>query len=214
MRIKWYGQSCFLIVSENEVKIVTDPFGKLPYHLPDVQPDIVTVSHEHMDHNNTKGLRGNFALLNKPVETALQDVKIKGVETYHDNAGGSKRGKNTVFLLTVDGIAICHLGDLGHILNEDQIRMIGEVDILLLPVGGRVTIDAKDATKVRTQLQPAITIPMHYRTKAMGPFGLLLSGENKFLDSITDKKVELNELVIKKDELAEKSGIITLAYQH
>ncbi len=213
MIIKWFGQSCFMITSESSVTIITDPFGKLPYHLPDVQPDIVTVSHEHVDHNNTKGLKGSFALFNKPVETELQGIKIRGVETCHDNAGGRKRGKNIVFTLTVDGITICHLGDLGHILTEDQIKEIGEVDILLLPVGGRFTIGASDAATVKAQLHPAITIPMHYRTKAMGPFGLLLSKVNTFMEITTDPKIELEELSVSKDSLAEKSGVVMLAYQ-
>ena len=122
MRIKWFGQSCFMITSESGVTIITDPFGKLPYRLPDVQPDIVTVSHNHMDHNNTKALKGNFKVFKEPAETEMQGVTIRGVETCHDNAGGKKRGKNIVFILTVDGIAICHLGDLGHILADDQIK--------------------------------------------------------------------------------------------
>ncbi len=213
MRIKWFGQSCFMITSESGVTIITDPFGKLPYRLPDVQPDIVTVSHNHMDHNNTKALKGNFKVFKEPAETEMQGVTIRGVETCHDNAGGKKRGKNIVFILTVDGIAICHLGDLGHILADDQIRGIGEVDILLLPVGGRFTIGAGDAATVKAQLQPVITIPMHYRTKAMGPFGLVLNRVNNFLEITTDPKIELNELSVSKDNLAEKNGIITLTYQ-
>ncbi len=214
MRIKWYGQSCFLIVSENGVKIVTDPFGKLfPYHLPDVRSDIVTVSHEHMDHNNTKGLRGGFALFNKPVETEVHGVIIKGVETYHDNAGGSKRGKNTVFIITVDEITICHLGDLGHVLTDDQIREIGRVDILLLPVGGRVTIGADEAATVKAQIQPVITVPMHYRTKALGLFGLILGRVNDFLKLTTDAKMEMDEISVSKENLLQKNGVIILAYQ-
>ena len=89
-----------MITSEGGVTIITDPFDKkVGYRLPDIQPDIVTVSHDHMDHNNIKDLKGNFGLFNKPVETELQGVKIKGVETFHDNAGGRKRGKNTVFAI-------------------------------------------------------------------------------------------------------------------
>ena len=137
MRIQWFGQSCFMIISDSGVTIITDPFGKpLPYRLPDKQPDIVTVSHDHPDHNNTKALKGNFELVKKPVETEIKGVKIKGIVTYHDNSGGKKRGQNIVFKLTVDEITICHLGDLGHVLNEDQVQAIGDVDILLLPVGG------------------------------------------------------------------------------
>ncbi len=214
MKIKWFGQSCFLITSEESgVTIITDPFDeKVGYRLPDVQPDIVTVSHEHMDHNNTKALKGKFEVFNKPIEKELQGVKIRGVETCHDNVGGKRRGKNTVFILTVDGIAICHLGDLGHILSADQIKNIGKVDILLLPVGGRFTIGACDATTVRAQIQPVITIPMHYRTKATGLFGLLLSRADSFLEIATDRKIEMNELSVSKDNLAEKSGVITLTY--
>ena len=213
MRIKWCGQSCFMITSESGITIITDPFGKLPYRLPDVQPDIVTVSHEHVDHNNTKALKGNFILFNKPVEAEEKGVAIRGVETFHDNAGGKKRGKNTVFILTVDGIAICHLGDLGHVLTEDQTKGIGEVDILLLPVGGRFTIGAAEAVTIKEQLQPAITIPMHYRTKAMGLFGLILNGVDAFLELSTNPKKELDELSVSKDSLAEKSGVVTLTYQ-
>jgi L-ascorbate metabolism protein UlaG (beta-lactamase superfamily) len=214
MRIQWFGQSCFMIISDSGVTIITDPFGKpLPYRLPDKQPDIVTVSHDHPDHNNTKVLKGNFELVKKPVETEIKGVKIKGIVTYHDNSGGKKRGQNIVFKLTVDEITICHLGDLGHVLNEDQVQAIGDVDILLLPVGGRVTIDAAAAAAVKAQLHPTITIPMHFRTKAMGLFGMMLNNVSNFLDLTADQKIELSELAVTKEELEEKSGVITLSYQ-
>ena len=214
MRLKWFGQSCFMITSENGVAIITDPFGKfLPYRLPVEQPDIVTVSHEHGDHNNIKGLKGHFVTFNKPVETEVQGIKIKGLETFHDNAGGKKRGKNIVFIITVDEITVCHLGDLGHVLIDDQIREIGRVDILLLPVGGRATIGAGEAVTVKAQIQPVITVPMHYRTKALGPFGLLFDKVNDFLKLTTDAKMEMDEISVSKENLLQNNGIVTLAYQ-
>jgi L-ascorbate metabolism protein UlaG (beta-lactamase superfamily) len=213
LRLKWFGQSCFMITSESGVTIITDPFGKLPYRLPIEKPDIVTVSHEHGDHNNIKGLKGHFVTFNKPVETEVQGVKIRGIETFHDNAGGKKRGKNIVFIITVDEITICHLGDLGHVLTDDQIRELGRVDILLLPVGGRVTIGADEAATVKAQIQPVITVPMHYRTKALGPFGLIFGRVNDFLKLTTDAKMEMDEISVNKENLLQNNGVITLAYQ-
>lgn len=164
MKLTWYGHACFLIEG-NGVKILTDPFDKsVGYPIPQVTPDIVTVSHEHYDHNAVGSVKGSFLVVRGPGEHSAKGVKIKGVATYHDRSGGKERGKNTVFVLEVEGIKIAHLGDLGHVLTPAQVEEIGSVDVLLVPVGGTYTIDADDAVKVVNQLDPQVVVPMHFKT--------------------------------------------------
>src|SRR5471030_901399 len=141
MKIKWFGQSCFIITSENGTKVLTDPFKKmLGYKLPEIEANIVSTSHEHGDHNNINAVKSSFVHINELGEFSEDGIEIKGVETFHDKFSGSKRGKNTVYNFKIDEINICHCGDLGHILTSNQIEEIGNVDILLLPVGGLATI--------------------------------------------------------------------------
>lgn len=168
MRIKWLGHSCFKISSKNGVRIVTDPFDdNLGYRIPSVETDIVTVSHGHYDHNFVDCLDGNFEVIDKVGDFNVKDIPIRGIHTFHDDEEGSKRGENIVYTFVVDDIKVCHLGDLGHRLTPSQLEMIGDVDVLLIPVGGVYTIDAAQAAEVVKQLKPSVVIPMHYRTKAL-----------------------------------------------
>ena len=212
MKIKWYGQSCFLITSSNGTKIITDPFDeKIGYILPEVNADIVTTSHDHMDHNNIKSMRGNFIHYCSIGKFVKNGIEINGIETYHDNSNGSKRGKNIIFKFNVDGINVCHCGDLGHILTEDQLSKIGKVDILLIPVGGTFTTNAKEASEVVGQLNPSITIPMHYRTKLLsGPIKLMLSKVNKFVALCNKPFKEENELSVDLNNISEHKGYVIL----
>ena len=125
--------------------------------------DIVTVSHEHGDHNNAAAIQGNPEVVKGTVPVAVKGIKIGGVATYHDDAGGSKRGSNTIFCFEIDGIRVCHLGDLGHPLGDKEATEIGKADIVITPVGGFFTIDAKAATKVCNQLASRVIIPMHFK---------------------------------------------------
>lgn len=153
MIIKWFGQSCFMIASENGTKVLTDPFKKmLGYKLPQIDANIVSVSHNHSDHNNINAVKSNFVCINELGIFSKDGIEIKGVETFHDKVSGSKREKNIVYNFKIDGINICHCGDLGHILNSKLIEEIGSVDILLLPIGGLATINAIDASQVVKQL--------------------------------------------------------------
>jgi len=176
---KWFGQACFLIVTSNFTKIILDPIRFGRYRVPaEITPDIVTVSHEHMDHNKADSLSGSpvvirgltsaadeFAEINRQVK----DVKIYNVASYHDSSQGEERGLNAVFVLEFDGLRLAHLGDLGHTLTEKQIIKIGKVDIVMIPVGGKYTIYGDDAHKVIEQLKPKmIVFPMHFKTKAAG----------------------------------------------
>ena len=216
MKIKWLGQSCFLITSENGTKILTDPFrNMLGYKLPEVQANVVSTSHNHGDHNNINALKCNFSHFNELGIFSAHGIAIRGVATFHDKALGTKRGKNTVYNFSIDGINVCHCGDLGHVLTDTQINEIGTVDILLLPVGGRATIGALDAVQVMRQLNPAIVIPMHYRTKAFGLLGFIFEKVDKFIAVSGLKTKKCKELDIDKakiKEYKEDKEIVILPY--
>jgi L-ascorbate metabolism protein UlaG (beta-lactamase superfamily) len=174
MKIKWYGHAAFLITSDQGIKMILDPYepgafgGQLSYGKISDQADIVLTSHDHADHNHTKSLPGSPQVVQGSGSKTIKGVSIKGIPTYHDPSKGSERGTNTIFNLLVDGIQVCHLGDLGHVLGEKELGEIGPVDILLIPVGGYFTIDANEATRVVGQVKPKVVIPMHFKTKRCG----------------------------------------------
>jgi L-ascorbate metabolism protein UlaG (beta-lactamase superfamily) len=174
MKIKWYGHAAFLITSDQGVKIITDPYesgaygGQLAYGQIKDQSDIALTSHDHADHNDTKSLPGSPQIVKSSGSKTVKGISFKGISTYHDSSKGSERGTNTIFTFSVDGIRICHLGDLGHILSEKELAEIGPVDILLIPVGGYFTIDSKEATRVAEQLKAKVLIPMHFKTEKCG----------------------------------------------
>jgi L-ascorbate metabolism protein UlaG (beta-lactamase superfamily) len=164
MKIKWLGHSSFLITSDKGVRIITDPYTtdqRLTYGQIDETADIVTVSHEHGDHNNAAAVKGKPAIVKESAD--VKGLKIKGVPVAHDEEGGAKRGKDVMFCFTLDGINFCHTGDLGHLLTPKQIADVGKVDVLMIPVGGFFTIDANVATQVCEQLKPKAVIPMHFK---------------------------------------------------
>ena len=178
-KLTWLGQSCFVLETATGTRLVMDPIPKgIGYDLPaGLKADVVTVSHEHPDHNNTA------LLVNKPrvlrgltsdkkgwakIDVKVKDVAIRSVGVYHDDAMGADRGLNTVFLFEVGGLRIAHLGDLGHVLTDEQLSAIGAVDVLLVPVGGVYTIDGVQATRVVDQLRPRLVVlPMHYKTDVL-----------------------------------------------
>jgi L-ascorbate metabolism protein UlaG (beta-lactamase superfamily) len=166
MKIKWLGHSSFLIQGE-KATVITDPYDEIGLEFPSVTADIVTVSHDHFDHCATSKVGGSPRIVNKTGAAEVSGVQITGFPTYHDTVKGSQRGQNTVFRIRLDGITLCHLGDLGHALSETQVSQIGSVDILFVPVGGVYTIDAKGAKGVVEALKPRIVIPMHYRVSGL-----------------------------------------------
>ena len=168
MKIKWLGHASFLITSDNGTRIITDPYktgGDLMYGEVKVPADIVTVSHEHGDHNNTAVIAGNPQIIRGTKLTEAKGIKFSGIATFHDEKQGKERGLNTVFCFEVDGIRFCHLGDIGHMLTEAQIARIGKVDILLTPVGGVWAIDAATAWDIANKLKAKVIIPMHFRNE-------------------------------------------------
>lgn len=209
MKIKYLAHAAFLITSEEGIKIVTDPYTTSPgfgYGEITETADIVTVSHEHGDHNNVASVRGNPKAVRTTEE--VKGIKIKGVVTAHDETGGSQRGKNTIFCFTINGINVCHAGDLGHELTAEQVQAIGKVDVLMIPVGGFFTIDAAAATRTCDQLKPKAIFPMHYKT---GKSGLPIAGVDDFLqdkDNVT--RSNDSEIELKADTLPAASQIIVL----
>ncbi len=167
MEIIWLGHSCFRIKGR-QATVITDPYSpSLGYSLAKPKADIVTVSHQHEGHSYVPGVEGDPKPVLGPGEYEIGGVLIIGVATFHDSVRGAQRGKNTVYVMEVDEVAVCHLGDLGHVLTAEQVEELGDVDILLLPVGGVSTINAPTAAEVVRQLDPKVVVPMHYKTPAL-----------------------------------------------
>jgi len=211
MIIRWLGHASFIISSDTGTRIVTDPYvtgGGLSYGEIKETADIVTVSHGHGDHNNAGAVRGNPVLVNRAGTTEAKGIKFRGISTAHDEAGGKLRGNNIIFCFEVDGIKLCHLGDLGHQLNEKQIAELGQIDILLIPVGGYYTIDAEVAGQVSDKLAPRVIIPMHFKTaKCDFP----ITGVDEFLRGKTNvTHLEVSEVEFKAEHLPTTTQIVVL----
>ena len=167
MDISWLGHSCFRIRGVHAT-VITDPYSPdLGYSLGKPTARIVTVSHQHPGHSYVQGIGGEPKLVAGPGEYEISGVLIIGMATFHDGEEGRKRGKNTAYLMEVDEVSVCHLGDLGHVLTTEQVAEIGNVDVLLLPVGGVSTINAPVAAEVVRELEPKAVVPMHYKTEAL-----------------------------------------------
>ncbi len=167
MDINWLGHSCFRIRGR-QATIITDPYSPdYGYSLGKPTAGIVTVSHQHPGHSYTQGVSGEFRPVRGPGEYEISGVLIIGIATFHDSERGATKGKNTVYLMDVDEVSICHIGDLGHVLTADHLEQIEHVDVLLVPVGGVSTINAATATELVRQLEPKVVIPMHYRTEVL-----------------------------------------------
>lgn len=203
MVITWYGQSCFKIQS-GETVIFTDPFSKeIGLTPPRGQANIVTVSHSHSDHNNYDSLSGEPLIIQGPGEYEFKGVNIKGILSFHDNQEGKERGINTMYVIDMENIKICHLGDLGQKkLNEEQLERLNGVDILMIPVGGNSTVDGEEAAEIINQIEPRIVIPMHYKLP-----GLVFKYDavELFLKEMgVSKKETLDKLTLKKKDLPEE----------
>jgi L-ascorbate metabolism protein UlaG (beta-lactamase superfamily) len=182
MKIKWLGHATFLITSDDGIRIITDPYKAgmgMQYGDITESAEIVSVSHGHGDHNNVAAVQGNPEVVDEVGSVEKKGIKIKGILTHHDDAGGSKRGNNIVFCFNIDNMNVCHLGDLGHPLSDKQAADIGEVDIVMVPVGGNFTIDAGVATDVINMLKARVVLPMHYQNDRCP--GFPVAGVDDFL---------------------------------
>ena len=187
MEINWLGHSCFRLKG-TRASVITDPYSPdIGYTLGKTSANIVTVSHQHPGHSNVGAIGGEPKAITGPGEYEISNVLIIGMPSYHDEDKGEKRGKNTIYLLEIDEITICHLGDLGHALSTTQAEELGNIDVLLVPVGGVSTIDAVTAAEIVRQLEPKIVIPMHYKTDALKR---VLAPVDKFLKEMGIKDAE------------------------
>ncbi len=165
MKIRYLGHSCFEITCNSGKKIITDPYRGVGYELPQgLCADIVTVSHGHFDHAYTQGVHAR-QIVDSSAGYADEGVTITGIDSYHDGKQGVLRGNNIIFKINADGVTLCHMGDIGEEYSSALMKKIGEVDILLLPVGGTYTVDAQGAKRYVDGIQPKAVIPMHYRPK-------------------------------------------------
>jgi len=216
MQIIWYGQSFFQIIAaskkNSQVKIVIDPFDEsLGLKIPKLEADILLVSHDHFDHNNIKSIGGKPFLINGPGEYEVKNVFIQGIFSFHKNSQSQEREGNTIYTIETEDLKICHLGDLGQKeLTEEQLEEIGEVDILMIPIGGIFTISSKEAPKIMSQIEPKITIPMHY---SLPKLKIKLDSLDKFLKVFGIKSLSpIKKLSIKKKDLSpEEAKIVVLS---
>lgn len=165
MKITWFGQACFELVTSGGAVIICDPYHpNVGYPAHPRPADVVTVSHEHLDHNYTNWIEGSPAIIRGVGMSEVKGVRLTGLPSCHDDEQGAKRGPNTIFILEADGLRVCHLGDLGDTPSEEVFAAIGKPDILMIPVGGFYTIDAAQAAEIAKRVGAKLTIPMHFAT--------------------------------------------------
>ncbi len=223
MEIKYLGHSSFLIKTKT-AKIVTDPFDPdiVGIKFPKTEADIITVSHQHKDHNHLKNITGingiEPLIINMAGEFEKMSVRIFGFQSFHDKTQGSERGENILYKFEAEGISVLHCGDLGMVPEESFLELIGEVDILMVPVGGFYTIDSEEAVQLVKKVEPSVVIPMHYYNPA---FAKTSAGEQKNFDQLTavneftkkfgiENLVPIPKLVYKKEEIEQEMKVIVL----
>lgn len=212
MDIYWLGQSCFKIKGKTAT-IIIDPYDpeftglKLPK---DLEAQVVLSTHNHKDHNNTAAVAGSPLVAAGPGEYEASGVSIEGVATFHDNVNGTEKGTNTVYHMLIDGINIVHLGDLGHKLTESQLGEIDNTDILMIPVGGKFSLNAELAVEVVAQLEPKIVIPMHYQIPELKIEEL--EKVDLFLKEMGAENTEIQpKLSITRDKLPDATTVVVLS---
>ena len=198
MKIRWIGHASFQIETEGGLRIRTDPYDRsVGLAISSLPADILTISHDHFDHNAKETVAGGPRIVDTGGPTTINDVTFKPVAAFHDEVKGGKRGPNTIFVISVDGLRLAHMGDIGHIPSEEQIAEIGPVDILCIPVGGRYTLDAVEATKTVKLIVPKVTIPMHFTIPGLK---VDVGGVEAFLEGKTNI-VHMDELVVTEHTL-------------
>jgi len=205
MEIKYLGHASFLIKSHN-AKLVTDPFDPkmVGFKFPKTEADVVTISHHHGDHDSVSQVDGSPLVIDMPGEYERLGFRIFGFRSFHDKEHGRQRGENIIFKIESEGISLLHCGDLGHLLDEALIDQLGEINILMVPVGGFYTIDYKEAVALSRKIEPEIIIPMHYRTEKHNPSVFeKIASVSDFLKEINQEVEPQDKLVVKKEDLSE-----------
>lgn len=206
LQIRWHGHACFEIT--NDMTIVTDPHDgrSIGIPSPNVTADIILVTHNHYDHNSIKTVeKEGLKVITDERKRTIGTIQIQGIPAYHDAMHGEKRGKIIIYKFICDDITFCHLGDLGHVLDEKTLQQIGHVDIVFIPVGGNYTIDAEQAWQVIHMMKPRIAIPMHYRIEGLS---IPITEVDPFIEKSDEKVVRVgNEIDIEKDDFPKEPEI-------
>jgi L-ascorbate metabolism protein UlaG (beta-lactamase superfamily) len=218
MEITWYGHSCFRL-RERDATVVTDPFDKtLGYDLPRVRADIVTVSHDHPHHNCVNAVKGDLKVVASPGEYEISSVFITGIATYPsrrrrkgEKDNGDSDERNVIFVFEIDGLTVCHLGDLAQVPTQTQVEALSNVDVLMVPVGGSTSLNSAQAAEIISLIEPYIVIPMHYKT---GAISLKLDGVEKFLKEMGTPRIEpVDSLKVTKSGLPQETQVVVLNYK-
>lgn len=214
VKIAFLGHSSFLITTAAGKKIVTDPYepggfgGQIGYGPLKEPADYVTISHDHADHNYVKMVPGKPVVVSRAGDQREGDILFRALTSYHDRSRGAERGQNVIRVIEADDLTVCHLGDLGHPLSPEDATALGSIDVLMVPVGGTFTIDAKGATAVINRLRPHIAIPMHYKTEKVG---FDLAPVTAFIaDKQRVRRVGGSEIEVTKDSLPDPTEIVVL----
>ena len=207
MWIRWHGHSCFEL--RDSATIITDPHDgrSIGIPVPNLKGNIVLVSHDHFDHNVARMVKGsNISVISEPVMTVENGVRVQGIETFHDTNSGAKRGRNIVYRIELDGMSFCHLGDLGHMLSQDQISEIQPIDVLFIPVGNVFTLDVQSAITLAKTIAPKVIVPMHYR---IGGLSLSIRPVDDFLKGFSEDQIAKvgNEVEFKQEDLPESTEV-------
>jgi L-ascorbate metabolism protein UlaG (beta-lactamase superfamily) len=202
MTINWYGQSCFRVESKG-VSLIFDPFSKeIGLRAPRLNDNIFLVTHEHYDHNNVKDVPADSFVVRGPGEYEKAGVYMEGISSYHDNSQGTERGLNTIYIVKMEDMRLCHMGDFGQAkLTDEQLEAIGDVDVLFIPVGGKYTINSSEAADIVREIEPKIVIPMHYKIPGLN---VDIEGLQKFLKEMGVKPEEVETLRITKKILPQE----------
>jgi L-ascorbate metabolism protein UlaG (beta-lactamase superfamily) len=231
IKIEWYGHACFVLKLDNGYNIIIDPFDGMPYTLPEMENVwLALATHSHFDHSNVSEVDAENTIVgegeimkfdSKSIKGKLnlkksgKEITIGGIGSFHDKLQGKQRGPNTIFVLKIDDMLIAHLGDLGHVLKEEQLEKMQEtesIDVLFIPVGGHFTIDDVEATEVIKQLSPKLVFPMHYKTDILSE-QFPIAGVDEFLKGKSNvERMDSNAITVNKEELPDKTKIVVLKY--
>ena len=214
MKIRYLGHSCFAFTESTGTTIVTDPYGNIGFKMPKVRADAVTVSHAHYDHNNVKAVEGDPVVFDREGQYEVGGVDITAIKSYHDDDNGKVRGENLIFKFRMDGVEVCHLGDLGEECSSSLIEELLPVHVLLIPVGGNYTIDAQLAKEYVDRIMPSYVIPMHYKTKGLN---VDIEKPDEFIDLFEEEDVEeleASEIELFRDDVTEEQTKLILMERH
>lgn len=204
MDITYLGHSSFKLRGKTAC-VITDPFDPkfVGLKYPSTDADIVTISHNHSDHNQSQLVKGVRMVVNGPGEYEISGISIIGIPSFHDTKKGEERGSNTIHVFEIDELRVAHLGDLGCDLTDEQVSDLGSIDVLIIPVGGEFTIGPKEAVKIVGEIDPYFVIPMHYKVDGLGPDFSKLELVETFLSESGLTVEKMDKFSLKREDILE-----------